>query len=262
MHLAVPVLALAQPRSPNYLPTSMSSSNSLELAAEHPHYLRAFVRSTQSKEHSGIVTAAKDDVATVDFQPKFAPFVPIARELSVAFRSSESFQPFVARSRVIEREDSDDHLRYKLRFNERDAQTIRAMFTRRASPRVVPAQMVRVAVRDAEQADSTNQRATLCDISTSGFAVYVDAVTEMQLCSVRRVRVFFQIPGSAEVIDLIGDLRHRRLVEKSVQLAVAIDWKVTKNASRARKSLQEYVRLRKREILGCALGPDDIQWKD
>jgi hypothetical protein len=239
----------------------MTSSHTPEVA-DHTHQLRAVVRSTRSKEHSGIVTAARDNVATVDFQSKSSPFFPIAQEISVTFRAPESLQPFTARSCVIQREDYDYHLRYKLRFDARDAQTIRAMFTRRASPRVVPSQVIRVALRDADQTDSTTLRATLRDISTYGLAVHSDAVSEMQLCSARRLRVFFQIPGLAEVIDLVGILRHRRLIETSVQLGVAIDWKLTKNASSTRERLQEYVRLRKREILGRAIGPDDVQWKD
>jgi hypothetical protein len=137
-----------------------------------PTPLHAYVRSVGYKEHRGLVAATQDDVATVDFQRASAPFFPVAQEISVTFRSTEIFQPFVARSRVIMREDDVDHLHYKLRFNEQDGQTVCTLFKRRASPRVVPDESFPIEVGDAEHKGAT-LTARLRDISTQGLSFYI-----------------------------------------------------------------------------------------
>jgi hypothetical protein len=218
--------------------------------------LQACVRSIGYKEHRGQVTATHDDVATIDFPRETAPYFPVAQEITVTFRSREIFQPFVARSRVVLREDTEEHLRYKLRFNEQDAQTVSALFKRRASPRVVPDEGLAMSVCDAEDADDgAFLSARVRDLSTSGCSFYIEPASEMQLCSARRLKIRFRLPGDAERFNLLADVRYRKLVDHSVQYGLEFDWRSEARAPRVKERIDAFVQRRKREIMERAMGP-------
>jgi c-di-GMP-binding flagellar brake protein YcgR len=221
------------------------------------HSLQACVRSIGYKEHRGQVTATHDDVATVDFPRGTAPYFPVAQEITITFRSREIFQPFVARSRVVLREDTEEHLRYKLRFSEQDAQTVSALFKRRASPRVMPDEEIGMSVCDAADADDgAFLSARVRDLSTSGCSFYIEPASEMQLCSARRLKIRFRLPGDAEKFNLLADVRYRKLVDHSVQYGVEFNWNADPRAPRVKERIDAFVQCRKREIMEHAMGPD------
>jgi hypothetical protein len=200
------------------------------------------------KQHTGAVVAMQDSVATIDFKRGSAPFFPVAQEIGLSFTSAGMARPFDARSRVLLREEHDEHLRYKLRFNERDAQTVRMLLKPRTSPRAVPAAPLTIELRDAEQSDHTMLTAILRDVSAHGLAFFVDATTEMQLCSATRLRIRLDLPGEAAQLDLIANVRYHRLVDDVVQIGAAFNWNAIRQPDRVRECITAYVQRRKREI--------------
>jgi hypothetical protein len=234
----------------------MSPSPRQIRSATHGNFLQACVRSIGHKEHRGTVVATHQEIATIEFPRASGPYFPVAQEITVAFRSPEIFQPFAARSRVLQREDNGDHVRYKLRFSEEDAQTLSALVKRRTSPRVVPDGAVAISICDAESADDdTFLEARLRDLSATGCSFYVDPPSEMRLCSARQLRIRFRLPGDAEKFGLVGEVRYRRLVDHSIQYGVRFDWKAEPRVLRARDRLEDFVGQRKRAIMERAMGP-------
>jgi hypothetical protein len=210
--------------------------------------LYAIVRSGGHKEHTGLLVAVQDSVATIDFKRESTPFFPVAQEIAVSFRSLEMQRPFDARGRVLLREDDESRLRYKLRFHEQDAQMIRMLFKRRNAPRAVPESTLSIEVRDAEQANAATLDARLRDISTQGLAFFVDPTSEMQLCSAHRLRVRIQLPGVDAALDLITDVRYRRVVDEHVQIGAVINWNAIRQPQRVRDHIASYVQRRKNEV--------------
>jgi hypothetical protein len=206
------------------------------------------VRSGGEKEHRGLVIATHDDIATVAFARGSAPFFPVAEEITVTFRSYDVPKPFVARSLVMMREDDTDRLRYKLRLSERDAQVVTLLFKRRASTRVVPETAFPITVWSEQSGGSVSVTARLRDVSTHGLSLYMDPAYEKQLCSANRVKVRLQLPGERERLDLVAEVRYRKLVEREIQFGLKFDWKDHANATHVRELIQAYVLLRRREI--------------
>jgi hypothetical protein len=218
--------------------------------------LHAYVPSGVDKEHCGVVRQAQDNIVTVDFKRWTSPFFPVAQEIAVTFRSNEMFRPFVARSRVILREDQDSHLRYKLCFGEQDGQSIRVLFRPRASLRIVPEKLCPIKVRDAMESSSTILKAHLRDISLQGVSFWVDPTSELQLSSACRMKMLVQLPGEPNKLELIADVRYRRLVDDQVQIGLAFRWSEFKHDKVVRQCLDAYIQRRKREIRERALGLD------
>jgi hypothetical protein len=206
------------------------------------------VRNGGEKEHRGLVIATQDDVATVAFARGSAPYFPVAEEVLVTFRSQEVPKPFVARSRVIQRDDDSDRLRYKLRLSDHDAQIVTLLFRRRASTRVVPENALPISVWSEQSGSGGAATARLRDLSTHGISLYIDPAHEKQLCSANRVRVRLQLPGARERLDLVADVRYRKLVDHEIQCGLKIDWKDNANATAVREMIQAYVIRRRSEI--------------
>jgi hypothetical protein len=210
--------------------------------------LQACVRSAGQKEHRGLVTGTQDDVTSVAFARGSAPYFPVAEEIMVTFRSQEVPKPFVARSRVILREDDNERLRYKLRLSECDAQVVTLLFKRRSSARVVPEVPLSIAV-SSEQSAGVSLAARLRDVSIHGMSFYIEPAHEKQLYSANRLKVRVQLPGERERLDLVVEVRYRKLVDELIQFGLKIDWKQHAEAARVRETIQSYVLRRKREIM-------------
>ena len=65
-----------------------------------------------------------------------------------------------------------------------------------------------------------------------------------------------QLPGEAKDVDLVAEVRYRKVVDELVQFGLAFDWKATKHGQRIRERIEAYVSRRTREVMDQAMGPD------
>jgi hypothetical protein len=104
--------------------------------------------------------------------------------------------------------------------------------------------------------NGTTLTARLRDISTQGLSFYIDPASEMKLASAQQLKVGIQLPGEKDEVELVANVRYRRLVEELVQFGLAVDWKSIKHGSRVRERIESYIQRRKVEVMERAMGPN------
>ena len=214
----------------------------------------ATVRTSSRAQYEGRVTHTHDRVVTIEFAREDAPLFQIAEELTVSFRSREIFEPFVARSRVIFRQENPFRSRYRFRFREKDAQTLNALFKRRTASRVRTDDDVAVDARACGAESATRVTCTLRDISRSGLSLRVDERGEAQLCRADRLQLGFRLPGDPELFDLAASVRYRQLADDGVQYGLELDRSEDAHARRTAERIEAYIQRRKAAIIEKALG--------
>jgi hypothetical protein len=212
--------------------------------------LQAIVSTAAREEYRGAVDGAEHRLVTIAFEREGGPHFPIADELDVAFRSREIFEPFVARSRVIFRQDDPYQSRYKFEFSEKDAQTLNAILKRRAAVRMRPDEDLAVRARAPGTASTGLVDCDLRDISKSGLSLRVAAGGETRLCELDRLQLAFQLPGDDEDFDIEAEVRYRQLVDEHVHYGLEFDQLPTGIARR----IEAYIQRRQNEIIERTLG--------
>jgi hypothetical protein len=212
--------------------------------------LQATVSTASQEEYRGDVDGAEHRLVTITFAREGGPHFPIADELTVAFRSREIFEPFVARSRVIFRQDDPFRSRYKFEFSEKDAQTLNAIFKRRAAVRMRPDEDLPVQACAPGGESSGLVACDLRDISKTGLSLRVAGEGEARLYNLDRLQLDFQLPGDDLRFDLEAEVRYRQLVDEHVHYGLEFDRLPAGIVQR----IEAYIQRRQNEIIERTLG--------
>lgn len=79
------------------------------------------------------------------------------------------------------------------------------------------------------------------DLSASGTGVSVKPEAEWSFAKIRKVAISLSLPGSRDPLNMIGNIRHRRLVRGEIHHGIDFDPELSENFAHQQKAIINYV---------------------
>ena len=179
----------------------------------------------------------------------FTP-IPIDDEVSVAARVQHR----------TEDKDNDGSRRFGFRFlepqqlNARLPAAARRLFNRRQTVRVAPDQFqpVGVTIEPCDPGSDEPQspvEVRLLNISVAGIAVSLEPTLETAFAATTHVNLVVKLPGVRRALELVGDIRYRRLIGQRIHYGIQFNADQTERFDRKQDILAKYVTRRQLDYL-------------
>lgn len=225
--------------------------------------LRLAIFAPGGEEINGQLNDVSASGAGAVFQGPDAPNLAVGQEIDLVFSSHAFMGPVTVAARVQHRtedKDNDGSRRFGFRFlepqqlNSRLPATARRYFNRRQTVRVAPDQFhpVGVTLEPADQTSDDPQPPVdvrVLNLSVSGMAVSLEPTIENAFTDTTRVNIIVLLPGSRRAMDLVGEIRYRRLVGQRIHYGIEFDAVRTDRFSRKQDILGKYVSRRQLDYL-------------
>ena len=178
--------------------------------------------------------------------------------------SSDSFTGSVTvAARVQHRtedKDNDGSRRFGFRFlepqqlNSHLPANARRFFNRRQTVRVVPDQLepVVVTIEPCDQDPGDPQppaEVRLLNISLGGISVSLEPTLETAFAGSTRVNLVLKLPGIRRELELVGEIRYRRLIGQRIHYGIQFDEERTERFGRKQDIMGKYVSRRQLDHL-------------
>ncbi|MFT5052660.1 MAG: c-di-GMP-binding flagellar brake protein YcgR, partial [Chlamydiales bacterium] len=149
---------------------------------------------------------------------------------------------------VVVQSQRDDQIVYRFRLLPKSARNVARMLRRRNAfrARPDPRDPVQVLLHTTLK---TTSRAELCDISSTGAWLIVDADDESTLLRSGSLRLSFRLPGQAQLLDVYANVRTRALRGSAIHYGVEFDVERTQRAALQAERISQYVLARQLEML-------------
>jgi len=177
-------------------------------------------------------------VASVEFPIKESPVLPLGQRIDVEFRSSDIERSIHSEALTIRRTDEAARRLYGFRCDI-SKRVFLSLLNRRRLPRVLMLPADAPTVRLLDVADPAPV-ATLHDVSAMGLSIQLDAHLEPQLFERVHLELAVQLPGEPDPIRITAVIRHRKLVDSSVQYGLQVVAGIPELAPE-RKRFERYV---------------------
>ncbi len=191
----------------------------------------------------------------VRFPPPDWPNLIVGQEIDLVFTSEKFNEPLKVAVRVQHRTEEAGARRYGCRFlhpEQLDAHlclTFRQYFNRRKMLRVlpVPDDLVRVTLEAGHGEPPVEAR--LENFSAIGAAVSLEAELDAEFVETTRVGFSMQLPNCRCCVDLIGNIRYRRLVGARIHYGIEFDPELSEDFGRQQDIINKYTTKREQQWL-------------
>lgn len=205
-------------------------------------HLRGALRCEGQAGLEGRLTDISSRGAALAFWTQRDPKLAEDTEIDLLFAAPNGTH-ITAPARVVHSTPCEGFVRYGFEFldaEELDRRVpilMRAMFNRRRSPRVKPAEPIDVELESGDQ----NVTCRLVDVSTSGMALELSFSQAGELDRGAHVGLEFTVPTSTSPVRVAGVVRGRRLVGPNVHLGVEFETEESVAQQQAVDALQDFV---------------------
>ncbi|MHC4416380.1 MAG: PilZ domain-containing protein [Planctomycetota bacterium] len=186
--------------------------------------------------------------AGVRFVAPNRPELAVGQVVDLVFTSEKLRTPLTVAARVQHRaEEEEGSRRYGFRFlqpQQLDAHlppAFREVFNRRKAIRVSPDPYEPVEVGLVPEGSEFPVAVQLQNISAFGLGVSLEADLEPTFAKTTRVGISMRLPDAREPVNLIGDIRYRRLVGARIHYGIDYDGESTEDFARQQEILGKYV---------------------
>ena len=186
-------------------------------------------------------------LATVEFDAAHAPLLRLGAKTELEFRAKGPDFSVTADALTVLRSDDAARRCYCFRGSLSKKVFLHLLGRRRAHRTRVPAlNALRVSVLDlgVEPPD-----ALLHDVSAMGLSIVLRPEFEDHIFSRSELRLAVRLPGEAQVIEIVGAIRHRRLLGSSVLYGLEIEGQIPE-FMRAQDKLALYVAGLREQVTG------------
>jgi c-di-GMP-binding flagellar brake protein YcgR len=194
--------------------------------------------------------------AGVLFVSPSIPNLAVGQEVDLVFTSGTLAESMTVAARVQHRtEEQEGSRRFGFRFlqtQEIDAQlppAMREFFNRRRSVRVTPEadRPVRASLIVGEYGELVDARVR--NISETGIGISLEAALESKFADVTAVALSLHLPDARHPMNLMGNIRYRRLVGTGVLYGIDFDAEQSRNYDRKQRMITKYVLKRELQSL-------------
>lgn len=184
----------------------------------------------------------------VEFPRKKSPVLPIAEVVLLTLTATEPKNELAVQARVVVQSRRDDQMVYRFRLPAPEAPEVARMLRRRNAFRAKPDPQEPVHVLLHTESDRTSH-AELCDLSTTGAWLVIDADDESHLCDDGQLKLSFRLPGEDALFELFADIRTRALRGSAIHYGVEFDAARTPRMSVQRERISSYVLERQLDMI-------------
>ena len=217
--------------------------------------LQVAVANVEGSPLSGLLLNVTASGAGARFFVPDLPTVGVGQEVELAFTSERLKTPLAVGARVAHRAEEDDSRCYGFRFLEGEppgaqlSAVFRSLFNRRSAFRVTPdpESPVEVALEDTPGGPRLGAR--LADVSATGAGVRVAPEAESTFSQDVKLGISLLLPDHTDPVNLMGNIRHRRLVRAEIHYGVEFDPDLTENFAHKQAIITKYVMQRQRALL-------------
>jgi c-di-GMP-binding flagellar brake protein YcgR len=219
----------------------------------------AALQVTVSNPHGSPLAGQLIDVsgsgAGVRFLGPHCPNLAVGQEVDLVFRGEHLATPVTVAARVQHRTEERGSRRYGFRFlqaQQLDTQLspeLREFFNRRRVMRVTPDPYDPVRVTLEARPGSPQVEVQLDNISELGVRVSLEAGLEATFAETTTVGITLHLPGFRRPVELVGNVRYRRLVGEVIQYGIELDAELSEDFSRQQAMITKYTFKRVQESL-------------
>ena len=225
--------------------------------------LRVAVVSPGGDETHGQLIDVSASGAGAVFEPPDPPNLAVGQDIDLVFTSDAFNGPLTVAARVqhrTENKDNDGSRRFGFRFlqpqqlNARLPAAARRLFNRRQTVRVAPDQFqpVGVTIEPCDPGSDEPQspvEVRLLNISVAGIAVSLEPTLETAFAATTHVNLVVKLPGVRRALELVGDIRYRRLIGQRIHYGIQFNADDTERFGRKQDILGKYVTRRQLDFL-------------
>ncbi len=225
--------------------------------------LRVAVSAPGAREIHGQLVDVSASGAGAVFGPPNPPNLAVGQEIDLVFTSDAFSGPVTVAARVQHRtedKDNDGSRRFGFRFlepqqlNSHLPANARRFFNRRQNVRVAPDQLepVVVTIEPCDQDPGDPQPPTevrVLNISVGGLAVSLEPTLEAAFAGSTLVNLGLRLPGSRRELELVGEIRYRRLIGQRIHYGIKFDEERTERFGRKQDIVRKYVARRQLDHL-------------
>jgi c-di-GMP-binding flagellar brake protein YcgR len=205
--------------------------------------------------HRGQLLDVSASGAGVRFEGEAPPSLGVGQEVDLVFGGRPFGAPITVAARVQHRtEERNGARRYGFRFlqpQQLDAglpPALRTYFNRRQVVRVEPSDDEQIPVT-MSAGDGPEIEARLQNLSLLGIGLALDTAVEPYLADSPAVKISIGLPGNRRPVELLGVIRHRRLVGGCIHYGIAFDPDATPGFARQQDAISRWVLRRQLEHL-------------
>ena len=179
-------------------------------------------------------------------QPNW-PNLTVGQEIDLVFFSEKFNEPLTVAVRVQHRTEEAGARRYGFRFlhaEQLDAHlslTFRQYFNRRKMVRVPPEPVHTAKVTLEADHGEPPVEARLENLSASGAAVSLEAELDAEFAETTRVGISMQLPKCRRPVDVMGNIRYRRLVGVRIYYGIEFDPELSEDFARQQDIINQYM---------------------
>ena len=183
----------------------------------------------------------------VCFPPPNWPNLTVGQEIDLVFTSEKLNEPLTVAVRVQNRTEEAGARRFGFRFlqaEQLDAHlhlTFREYFNRRKVVRVPPEPDHTATVTLKAGHGRPRVEARLENFSASGAAVSLEAGLDAEFAETTSVGFSMQLPKCRRPVDLMGNIRYRRLVGARIHYGIEFDPELSEDFARQQDIINEYM---------------------
>jgi len=214
--------------------------------------VQASVRTAEGDLITGDPVNASVDGAALRFAMPAAdrtagPVFEIGQQVELQFAVPPRRAPVLLAATVIHRIEEEGARQYGFQFSNRSqlesqlAPALYRFFNRRTSERVRPAVDAPIAVTLHVLPGGSVVETQLHDISAGGLGLRAPLAAETALAAAERARALLSLPGHEIRLDLVVEIRNRRLAGAEVQYGVTYDLAQTRDAQRQLETITAFV---------------------
>ena len=225
--------------------------------------LRVAISASGGKEIHGHLIDVSASGAGAVFDPPDPPNLAVGQNIDLVFTSSAFKGPVTVAARVQHRTeggDNDGSRRFGFRFlepqqlNARLPEAARRLFNRRQTVRVAPDQFEPVGVTIEPCVPESDEmqlpvEVRLLNISVGGLAVSLEPTLETAFAATTHIKLVVKLPGVRRALELVGDIRYRRLIGQRIHYGIQFDADETERFDRMQDILGKYVTRRQLDYL-------------
>lgn len=208
--------------------------------------LRMTVANADGLPFGGKLTDVSASGAGAMFDGANFPNLAVGQNVDLTFTSRDLPAPVTIAAQVQHRAESDDARRYGFRFlqpHQLDATLsgeMRQIFNRRKTLRVNMDMFDPMTAMLSAETQDLGVEARLHDLSTHGARISIEPEFERSFADTTSLTILIPLDNRGE-INLIGDIRYRRLVGNRIHYGIEFDPQLSKNFKRQQGMIARHV---------------------
>jgi len=228
-----------------------------------PSELRVAIVSPGGEEIHGQLIDVSASGAGAVFGAPNPPNLAVGQDIDLVFTSDDFTGSVTVAARVqhrMEDKDNDGSRRFGFRFlepqqlNAHLPAAARRLFNRRQTVRVSPDQFQPIGVT-IERCDTESHElhppveVRVLNISVGGIGISLEPTLETAFAATTQLRLIVKLPGFRRSLELVGDIRYRRLIGERIHYGIQFNADATERFSRKQDILGKYVTRRQLDYL-------------